>query len=401
MIESMSSNGTLVATDETECPGETPGSEDSAVRMFALKSLEMIGDRRSIRSLAAALKDEHYEVRETAYQSLRKLGYRAIPDLVLALKDDNFYARMYAALAITDQIIAEPDRNYGDQVVDALTHALLDKSIYVRRSAYDALKVIEYNKIIKSLISSLSDPDYTIRLEGIIALGKIADKRSSKALVKALSDNDVNIRKYAVSALGRIKDKKTLGPILGLLGDLDGGVRKEAVKALGSIEDERAVPGLLKALKDTEPSVREEAFAALNGFRYFMNSAPFITALRGGADVRKAAVKALGRVKGGRAVEPLIGALEDPDEAVRFEAQHALARMGKYAIKPLRAALNDERDQVRSGAARALEMMTKARAKKLIDRSHKFQSPDIWMEIEAAISAYSKERQASLSSFNI
>jgi HEAT repeat protein len=401
MIESLSSNGTRTITDETEGLGETLSCEDSAVRMFALKSLEMIGDRRSIRSLADALKDEHYDVRETAYQSLRKLGHRAIPDLVLALKDDNFYARMYAALAITDQIIAEPDRDYGDPVVDALTHALLDKSIYVRRSAYDALKVMEYNKILKSLINSLSDPDYNIRLEGIIALGKIADKRASRALVKALSENDVNIRKCAVSALGRIKDKKPLAYLLRLLGDPDGSVRKEAVKALGSIGDEKAVPGLLKALTDTEPSVREEAFEALNGFRCFSNSAPFIDALRGGSDVRKAAVKALGRVKGGKAIEPLIDSLEDRDEAVRFEAQHALARLGKYAIKPLRVALNDDRDQVRSGAARALEMMSRARAKKRIDRSHRFQSPEIWVEIEAAISAYSKERQASLSSFNI
>jgi HEAT repeat protein len=402
MIESISRNGQLEPADQNEGPGQAPGNGDRNVRINAIRALESNGDRHSIKLLVDALKDEHYEIRETAYRAVRKLGQKSMPELVLALKDENFYARMYAALAITDQIVENPDAKYGEAVVDALTHALLDKSIYVRRSAYDALKVIEYNKIFKSLVSSLDNPDDNIRMEAIIALGKIADKRASKPLVRLLSVKDANLRRCIASSLGRLGDRKATGPLIDLLLDPDGHVRKEAVKALGAIRDEKAVSGLLGALKDNEPSVREQAQEALNCFRSFRYVTPFIDVL-GDRDVtvRKSAVRALGKVRGAKAIESLIWALADSDVSVREEAQMALACMGKNSLKQLKSGLNDDNDLIRHGAAGALELMSKARVKKRIERSHKLQSPRVWMEIEAAISAYTKEKQASLTSFDI
>jgi HEAT repeat protein len=239
-------------------------SGDMNARIKAVKALEKKGGRRSARLLAEALKDESYEVREAAYHAICRLGYEAMPEMMQALKDESFYARMYGALAISDMVIKEPDKNYGDDVIDALTQALLDKSIYVRRSAYDALKVIEYNRVFKSLIASLESPDAVVRLDAIVALGRIGDRRSVKALIRALGDVDAGVRKCAIMALGRIGDKKALNPLIGALNDPDGGVRKEAAKALGSIGSPKAASGLILALKDKEPSVRDAAQEALS-----------------------------------------------------------------------------------------------------------------------------------------
>ncbi len=159
---------------------------------------------------------------------------------------------------------------------------------------------------------------------------------------------------------------------------------------------------MIQALKDTEPSVKDEALAALNCFISFKHATPFINAL-GDTDVcvRKVAIKALGKARDKAAIEQLIHALEDDDRDICEAAQLALARIGAGAVKPLKQAMNDDSDVIRRGAARSLELMSKAKAKKRIERSQKHQSPEIWAEIEAAISAYSRERQANLASFNI
>jgi HEAT repeat protein len=401
MIVSMIGDATGITLDEKEGLRQALCCEDIKARIYAVKALEGPGDERSISLLVDALRDEQYDVRETAYRTLRKLGHRAMPGLVSALRDENFYVRMYATLAITDEIIGNPGRKYDEAIVDALTHALLDKSIYVRRSAYDALKVLEYNKILRSLISSLKDPDPAIRLEAVVALGKIGDKRAMKALIRALSEADAGIRRCVVSSLGRMKDKKATDALLDMLYDLDGGVRKEAVRALGAIQDERAVSGLLQAMKDLEPSVREEALYALRCYRSFKYVTPFVSALEDTAEVRNAAIRAMGKVRGCKSVDILISVLGDKDPEARELACTSLASLGNCAVKPLRSALNHDDGNVRGGAAHALELVSKARAQKRIDKARKPGSPELWVEIKSAVTICPKEKQSRLSSFDI
>ena len=364
----------------------------------SIKTLKKMGDKPSIGSLIESLKDEDYDVREAAYQSLRKIGHPAMAAMIQALNNDNFYVRMYAALAIADQAVECPEKKYSDSVIDALTHALLDKSIYVRRSAYDALRFIEYNKILRSLINTLDDADYGLIISDVAALGDVPDKMSAKALMKKLSMNEVEDKGYSISMQG-IRDRKAALALLELLFEHDGSVRKETLRAMDSTGNKKSLPDILRSLRYTKPPVKHEAIKTLDCISSFKHAAPFID---GQSDpdsyVRKAVVISLGKAKGKKSIEPLMRALEDEDMNVRKAAQQALARMGDRSLKPLMEALNDQNDLRKYGAARALELMSKARSKK--ELSQKLEPPEVWMEIEAAISAYSRERQASLTSFD-
>jgi HEAT repeat protein len=74
------------------------------------------------------------------------------------------------------------------------------------------------------------------------------------------------------------------------------------------------------------------------------------------ADGRRAAAKALGKVRDRRAVAPLVSALGDKEWSVRLWAAWALGRIGdSSAIEPLRTMANDENERVRSAAAGALK----------------------------------------------
>ncbi len=84
-----------------------------------------------------------------------------------------------------------------------------------------------------------------------------------------------------------------------------------------------------------------------------------IEALRNGWLSRKAAC-ALGDMRAGEAVEPLVDALHDPNSEVRQAAAKALGDIGDVkAIEPLKQALGDRYRSVRECASLSLERLQK------------------------------------------
>ncbi len=73
---------------------------------------------------------------------------------------------------------------------------------------------------------------------------------------------------------------------------------------------------------------------------------------------RQAAAQALGQVGDGRAVEPLIAALNDLDLNLRSDAAEALGKLGdKRAVEPLAVALKDPFAKVSQAASNALRKL--------------------------------------------
>ena len=105
-------------------------------------------------------------------------------------------------------------------------------------------------------------------------------------------------------------------------------VARMAVEALGHCGPPAAAP-LEKAARDTRPEVREMAAIAL--VRVAGDRPPPVLAALArsdtSADVRAAAVTALGQVRAVDEMETLLAALEDPDRAVRLRASVAVARI--------------------------------------------------------------------------
>ncbi|HYC20073.1 MAG TPA: HEAT repeat domain-containing protein, partial [Candidatus Bathyarchaeia archaeon] len=123
----------------------------------------------------------------------------------------------------------------------------------------------------------------------------------------------------------KMKEKRDVKRLIKALGyQQSSDVRRAAAEALGTIGDGRAVEPLVKALNDSDWLVR-----------------------------RKAA-EALGTIGDGRAVEPLVKALNDADSDVRKSVAEALSKIGEPAVEPLIKALNDTSEYVCEGAVEAL-----------------------------------------------
>jgi HEAT repeat protein len=183
-------------------------------------------------------------------------------------------------------------------------------------------------------IDLLKDPDWVVRREAVVTLGELADERCVEPLGKALRDGDWQVREAAVEALANV-GSPAVEMLIKLLRDWD--VRKYAILSLGKIKDERVLEPLVAQLRSDE--FREDATTALAELGKPAVER-LVKALKDKDEaVRKQVVIILGRIKDGSAVESLIGMLGDPDWFVRLTAAAALEAIhderGREAIKPL------------------------------------------------------------------
>jgi hypothetical protein len=186
-------------------------------------------------------------------------------------------------------------------------------------------------------ITALKDKDSSVRIEAIKSLGKIADAGAVDSLIAALNDEDRDVRTQAAWALGEINDARAVDPLsYTSVKDADGYVREEAKSVLqkntvgGNKVDARSVNPIIGALKDADQGVRYRAAQALGQIKNATAVDSLIAALNDeDRDVRTQAAWALGEIDDARAVDPLsYTSVKDADGYVREEAKNALKKLG-------------------------------------------------------------------------
>lgn len=133
--------------------------------------------------------------------------------------------------------------------------------------------------------------------------------------VEALArGKDTQARMAAAKQLGGLRNPRALEPLVAALADANRDVRWAAVEALGELGDRGAIPALIEYVKKPE-------------------------AYRWGKRLVAGALAAIGDA---RAVQPLVGLLDDEDPFVRRIAALALVRIGDPAGLPRVAQLVKE-----------------------------------------------------------
>ena len=219
------------------------------VRKRAAYILGKIGDKRAIRPLIEALRDEDADVRYAATEALVRIGKPAVQPLIKALKYKEWYVRKRAAYILG---------KIGDKrAIKPLIEALRDEDADVRYAAAEALEKIDSQwgvtkaakKQVLYFIEALKDKNANVRYIAAKALGKIGDKRAVKPLIKALRDEDANVRYAAAEALVRI-GKPAVQPLIKALEYKEWYVRYTAAYALGKIGDKRTIKPFIKVHQD-------------------------------------------------------------------------------------------------------------------------------------------------------
>lgn len=197
----------------------------------------------------------------------------------------------------------------------------------------DAERFSESLDVLRTIISShpkdrVVDPALRHFFEVIATRKKEVERLLAKEerlnfLIKQLSHADVSARRCAAEVLGKAEDGRAIRALVGALDDNNDGVQACAAKALAQI-----------------------------GNAAFL---PVLSALEHGSNIqRRRAAEILGELRASRAIEPLIGALDDSDEAVQVCAAKALTQIGNAAIPALLSVLEDGSNLQQKRAAEVL-----------------------------------------------
>jgi HEAT repeat protein len=211
--------------------------------------------------------------------------------------------------------------------VDEILAALESGDPQERIDAIQRTEENAYTEILPEIGALLRDDEDTgVRFQAAKTLSHFADPSTLLDLMDGLRDVDMFVRVHVTDALIRIGHASVEGLITALK-DANPAVRRAAAKALGKIKHEDALHGLRQSMRDED------------------------------ADVRRFAAQALGRIGHASAVDVLGMGLRDSDVRVRKAAAGALWDIGDESLPVLREALNDPNPQTTIIAAYTLTKM--------------------------------------------
>lgn len=217
---------------------------------------------KAVPLLLKVLKDPNPQQRQTAAQSLGKIGRKeALPALIEALQDPDPGVRRQAAWSLG---------MIGDDSKAArlsLISLLFDPAQDVREGAAFALAQTGDAEtglaVLQERLFAPGSSNDTKRLAAA-ALGGMAIQASTGVVSRLLQDQNPIVRRWAVAAVADIANREAVAPLSMLLkNDPNPGVRIEAAFRLGKIGDATARAALKRALKDPDEHVRRLAESAL------------------------------------------------------------------------------------------------------------------------------------------
>ncbi|MGV3617813.1 MAG: HEAT repeat domain-containing protein [Fimbriimonas sp.] len=182
--------------------------------------------------------------------ALRKVGKRAVPDLIEAMASHpRGAARYYATHTLVH--IVDP------RAVPALVRATTDPVYEIRREAVKALALQGKAAPTIPLRACLLDPHPEVRAAACLALGQLGRKEAFEAILRRLRDPDAEVRGRAVKALALLDGQRALRPILALRNDKP--IQHLLADALGDIPGPESEKGLILLLREADADGKSEA----------------------------------------------------------------------------------------------------------------------------------------------
>lgn len=235
--------------------------EPEIVRMSAY-ALGKIGAVQMLPDLVACLQNDSSDVQEAASQALISLGHQ-FPDETFAalqplLGHSDPMQRMFAVM-----VLRELD---NPSVLDALSLAIKDSAVEVRRAAVKVFERYDVGEHISSLLLSLTDEDAEVRRTVVEILGNCNDEDALDGLQLALQDEDVWVRSSAVRGLGRIAGDRSRPLLEQALNDPVGLVSIAALETIAGFSGANACPQMIAALNHADEEVVTAAMNLLTHY---------------------------------------------------------------------------------------------------------------------------------------
>lgn len=394
---------------------------NSLVRDSCAEALGAIADERSLSTLIAGFSDLDIETRRRSMEAMEKMGEKAIPFLLDALKNGPEEAKIQAASALERMglVAAEIERLDGPEekeafenlrfiaktgVVETLIRSLNHLNLKIRISLCHILENIPHNRTLEALSEmAQKDKELTGRIEALSALAKLADKRSIPILKQALQTGEEVVQERLLAAIQEapLYLLKELWEEISLLLHADKiSIRILAADVLFRLSLPCLVPIFLDSLSDSSWEIRKKAAEALGKLQGDNVILPLIEALKDhSVEVRIAAIKSLGWIKNPQAIEPLAQSFEWADENARYHIATALAATSENLLALTDLMMGLTNPKAKAGVVWTLGLTGDQKAIPLIQKF--LEDPDPTVRAAAVtsfglIGSFSNEIRASL-----
>ena len=256
----------------------------------------------------------------------------------------------------------------GEAVVELLRQAIQHKDTAIQKEAIrhlGAMRNPELIPVFEEVLANIGNaPEVAYR--AIVALEQsmstVSDPTSIvPGLQFALRNNNAQVRMHAAKLLGSIQAENAIPDLIRLLADPNSYVKNTAIDALNRIGEPATAP-LLEIL-DTKARnlIPDEDTGFTTEYQYIASA--YIDGLwmkKYRIGTLSAAIQALGLLKSGEGVEPLIDELAN--EELQDNALAALVEMRGVAVLPMIDALKNGTDEIRVKVADALGQIGDRRA---------------------------------------
>ena len=213
---------------------------DDSVRYVAARALGKLKDKRATEALALRLKDDEESVRSAAARALGDIGDpKAIPALSEAIKCDRRFDNCeYNGRVSAAGALARMGQEEGlHRLLAMLTPNPVN--IYEQLQTIQELGTPQIKGTLDPLLSLLGDDSIFVRRSAAEAIGNLHDPRAIPAVTKLLNDSDLYVRLAAMDALGEIHDPSALPALRKLRNDPERQVRQSAADTLEKLGDKR------------------------------------------------------------------------------------------------------------------------------------------------------------------
>jgi HEAT repeat protein len=313
-------------------------SDSSAVRERAARALgEIVTEEEGAADVLvrAAVQDDDARVRAAAIDGLDDIGGDALRRLFVELND-------------------VPIEEGADLPVEVLVNGLEDDAAELRMVAATAISHDAVAEATPALVDRLADPDPRVRLRVVRALGNVGDARDVDPIASLADGGSARLRKEVATALGEIGGEAALAALDPLLDDPELGVRRNAVAALSQFPRCRPIEPLVERLEDDAAEIRRTAIYSIVDL---LSDAPAGQS----HELRTEVVQALSASRDGDVLDTLVELFDESTEARRRRnAAWLIGRVSdgdEVAIQTLVVALGDDDEAVRQFAATSLAIM--------------------------------------------
>lgn len=381
------------------------------VRMAAVAALGSAATTEAFEGLLSALAGAVPDVRDRIAESLSR-GARK--QLFLRLGEIEKSTSLDVKLGVAWTL-----GKCGDVAgVPVLGRFLRDPNVALRASAAGALAKISAGEAREALLLAVEDPNGRVRAAVVNALGRApsAEPRVVLALERCTRDPDTFVRNRALVSLASVKRAALEPQLAEVAREADRAAQLVAAAVVGteamltSVLEGLAEPHMLEEVmaffSHEDPSVRAAFFAAVHledpstigreaadilGF-----VSQYENLLRTSLEVesRRFAVRALGRLRGGRSVDVLADVLSsDPAEDVRLQAADALRDRASDAIarSALTRAVGDPSPDVAVRALEALAGRREPEVGRALARRLGAGPPEVQRRVESTLAALHRD----------